>query len=238
MLEGNILEQKDFVLTIRNNSPVIITVPHDGVLPKEYLRGMFEERVKDISRDMQIVRDMYVFPIVKDILLDVPVNVVYAMLHRAYVDFNRSVDIGVGDERLKFVYDRYHEEIKKLILWCKEKYGYCLLLDFHGCADLTQEGLENVDIILGTNNRESVFSDVDVRFDEWMTKKGYRVLVSTDSTFLGFGGYYVADYAKEFHIDAMLFEIVRRFRTKEREDISKILAGDIAEFIHEHISSL
>jgi N-formylglutamate amidohydrolase len=233
----NNFEQKDFVLTVRNDSPVIITVPHDGVLPKEYFRNMFLERIPDSGRDIQIVRDVYVFPIVKDILLDVPVNVVYTMLHRAYIDFNRPADIGIGDERLKYVYDHYHATIAKLIRWCKKKYGYCLLLDFHGCANLAKPGMENIDIILGTNNHKSVFSDVDEKFVYWLTKKGYGVLVANDDIFPGLAGYNVADYAKEFHIDAMLLEITRRFRTKGVEIISKTLAEDIAEFIHEYVSN-
>jgi len=233
----NFFEQKDFVLTVRNDSPVVITVPHDGTLPKQYLRGMFTERIRDVGRDIRIGRDRHVFPIVKDILLKVPVNVVYPMIHRAYIDFNRPADIGVGDKNLTYVYDHYHATVAKLVSWCKKKYGYCVLLDLHGCANLTKPGMEDTDLILGTNDRRSVFSDIDIELERWLTNKGYAVLVASDETFQGLftGRYNVIDYAERFHVDSILIEITSRYRIKGAELAGTKLANDLAEFIHEYV---
>lgn len=230
-------EQKNFVLTVHNDSPVVITIPHDGIVPKQYLRGIFAERVRDVDRDIRIGRDKHVFPIVKDVLLKASVNVVYAMLHRAYIDFNRPPEIGVGDEELVYAYNHYHTAMAELVSWCKEKYGRCLLLDFHGCTDLKKPGMESVDIILGTNARQSVFSDVDIELEHWLTGKGYRVLVATEEMFQGLftGRYNVIDYAKRFHADSILIEITSRFRAKGAESIGMKLADDIAEFIRRYV---
>ncbi len=226
-------EQKDFVLTARNDSPVVITVPHDGILPKQYLRGIFQERVRDVDRDIRTGRDKHVFPIVKDILTRIPVNIIYAMMPRAYIDFNRPVEIGVGDENLRYIYDYYHASMSEAITQCKRKYEYCLLLDFHGCANLTRPGLEETDIILGTNDRQSVFSDVDLALEQWLIQKGYRVLVATEEMFRGIftGRYNVIDYAQRFHTDSILLEITSRYRVRGAETLGVKLADDIAGFL-------
>ncbi len=231
-------EEKNFILTIRNDSPVVITVPHDGTLPKQYLRGMFAERTQDVDRDIRIGRDKHVFPIVKDISLNARVNVVYAMVHRAYIDFNRPPEIGVEDKNLIDVYNYYHTTVTKLVSWCKNKYGYCLLLDLHGCANLTKPGMENVDIILGTNNRKSVFSNIDIKLEQWLIDHEYAVLVADDEIFQGIftGRYNVIDYAERFHVDSILIEITSRYRVKGAESLGMILANDIAEFIRVYIN--
>jgi hypothetical protein len=96
--------------------------------------------------------------------------------------------------------------------------------------------MENTDLIFGTNNRRSVFSNVDIQLEEWMVNRRYVVLVANEEMFQGIftGRYNVIDYAEKFHVDSILIEVTRRYRVQGAESIGKKLANDLAEFIRDY----
>jgi N-formylglutamate amidohydrolase len=183
--------------------------------------------------DIRTGRDKHVFPIVKDIAARVPVHVIYALVHRAFIDFNRPPHIAFADDLLRSVYDAYHECMAQAISCCKEEFSDCVLLDFHGCRNMFLPQYGEIDLIFGTNDRASVFSDIDLVFAEWLRDKGYNVLMATEEMFQGIftGRYNVIDYAKRFRVDSILIEITSKYREAGAELKGMQLVADISEFL-------
>lgn len=209
---------------------VIVTVPHDGLMEKDFA-GLFEKRRRGIS-----VRDINVWPIVRDVLMIVSADVVRGMIPRCLLDYNRSEEEALEDERWLESYNAYHSAIAGLVRCMVEQHGEseCLLLDFHGFTDQPNYG--EYDIILGTGNCTTVFSEVDKQLFEFLRNRKYQVFFPKKERVGGSedeynGGFTIRHYAKKFGINAIQLEISKIFRTKEGEGRGKILASDLADFI-------
>ena len=233
-------------------SPVIITVPHD-VFSHSDLVGFFKARSAGVSG-----ADKHVWPIVKDVLFNSRVNVVRGLFPRLFVDYNRSIDgnrYGIcasrkrvepafEDEKLKCIYDFYHQNVGKAIKEGIQQYGRrnCLLMDFHGFIKQPLYG--EYDLILGTGNRATVInSTVDIKFARFMSDKGYKIFLPAETSVSSTtgddfsGDFTVWHYSKKFGIDAIQLEIAKKFRVFEGKDIGEKLASDIAEFFNEYFVS-
>jgi N-formylglutamate amidohydrolase len=226
-------------------SPVIITVPHDG-LPHHALSGFLEVRKNGI-----IGSDGHTWEIVKDTLLKVKVHAVRGMMPRHFLDYNRSTDgnnlnpdsaknseTAFEDETMQPYYDYYHESIARMIKLMTRIYGVegCLLIDFHGFTHQPEHG--EFDIIIGTGNRTTVNSNVDRKLAAFLTEKGYRVFLPDENSehCQYSGGYTVRHYAKKFGINAILVEVAQKFRTLEGRELGIKLSADFAEFLKLHFS--
>lgn len=233
------IEERDFVLTISNPSPVLITVPHDGAIPVPYLEDVFAKRVSDPQRDIRVTRDLRVLPIAKDILAHVPINLVYGLIARTYVDFNRPRDIAIADDRLGRTYDRYHAEMAGIVERCKSVYGKCLLLDLHGFNQDAHPGMEETDIILGVGPAKGPQSRASHMLAQFLEASGYRVILADDKTFNGMfsGRYNTLEYSERYACDAVLVEIGSAYRAKTTNEPGRKLSADLATYIREYIAS-
>lgn len=214
---------------------VIITVPHDGLLERDFV-GLFKKRKNGVS-----VRDINVWPIARDILTIVSTDVVRGMIPRCFLDYNRAEGEALEDERWLDSYNVYHSSVASLAQCMVEQYGAinCLLLDLHGFSD--QLSHDKDDIVLGTGNCTTIFSEVDKTLFRFLKDRKYRVFLPQESKIDGSrdkynGGFTVRHYAKRFGINAIQLEISKIFRTKEGEERGKKLARDLAEFLAANFS--
>jgi len=225
-------------------SPIVITVPHDRGFHPHDLLGLFKERGKGVKG-----RDIHIWPIVKDILLEVRVNAVRGLFPRHFIDYNRSLEginyypvsngepqTALDDERLKPFYNHYHQQIanflERTIRLYREK--GCVLLDFHGFSK--QPAYGDYDLIFGTGNRITVKSDVDKALANFLLTRGYRVFLPAQETLGQLEDMYSADYtvrhyAEKFDIDAIQIEVAKSFRVLEGKKIGRKLSADVAEFL-------
>lgn len=231
--KGYQFSNNDFswVFRVIAGSPVIITVPHDGDFFSSDISGLFQPRDNGIK-----MKDCFVWPIAKDVLLNVGVNAVRGLFPRSFIDYNRSPNIAFTDGSLKNIYDSYHQAISDLIKCSMVKYGRekCLLIDLHGFT--AQPSYGEYDLIFGTDNTATVKNlCVDRLLANFLTDRNYKVFLPLEKP-IGLlpdkynAGFTVRHYAEKFGIDSIQIEIARRFRTVEGAEDGRRLSADLAEF--------
>lgn len=237
-----------FVFQARELSPVMITVPHDGLRDIDF-EGLLKTRTTGYKG-----RDLHVWPIVRDVLVAYRACAIRAMIPRDFVDFNRSwplpknyypltqkeVHTALEDPRLPQTYQEYHRVIDILIGKKIQKFGKerCLLLDMHGFIKQPPHAPSGgYDIIIGTGNRASVpHGDVDKKFAKFFQSRGYKIFLPEDKALGPEEDWYSADFTTRDHserhgINCLQLEIARRFRTRTSQELGKRLSADLAEFI-------
>ncbi len=234
-----------WALKPKQKSKILITIPHDTI-PSFELDGFFKKR-----KNGCLGRDTHVWPIAKDIALKIPINIIRGFIPRAYVDFNRSIsstelpailnnkqnDVACNDENLISFYKYYHKTIKDIIKLIISNFNkkQCLLLDFHGFKKQPQYG--EYDIILGTRNRQTIFSDIDKKLANFLITKGYSVFLPQETPLMPgkidqmSGQFTAAHYSNKYKINTIQIEIHSKFRVREGEKIGKQLANDFSEFL-------
>lgn len=253
-LKKYIWSNTDFIWTFKANdySPIVVTIPHDrGFHPSDFT-GLFELRKKGVKG-----HDKHVWPIVMDIINNVNVNVVRGLFPRHFIDYNRSPggisygkfsqtesETAFDDERLLQSYNSYHDRIVKFLMEAIQRYGSekVLLVDLHGF--IKQPTYGEYDLIFGTGNRSTVRSDIDKIFAHFMTARGYKIFLPTESIMIiGQNDKYDADftthyYAEKFGIDAIQIEIAKKFRVLEGTETGQKLSADMADFLKLYFSRL
>ncbi len=229
----------DFVMTLSPSqpSPILISVPHDG-LPAHEHEQLFDKRINGIHG-----RDLYTWAIAKDIALHTPVHVIRGMLHRSFIDYNRSehdkAEPAYDDPRLKSYYDAYHETLGNTLGQLIHTFGEerVLLIDLHGFVNQPDYGA--YDLIYGTGYRTTIRSSIDRHSAKLLLAHGYSVFVPGEASLRPGqpdrynGRFIVRHYAKEFGINAIQIEIAAHYRRKETADAGKQLAAHLAHaFAH------
>ncbi len=232
-------------------SPVLISVPHDG-LPFQALSGFFEERKIGYRG-----RDLHVWPVVKDIIVSVSVNAIRGLMPRTLVDYNRAWPKGVNyypltqkevhtaldDVRLVQVYKSYHASIDRILERSIRRFGKenTLLIDLHGFSKQPPYAPEGgYDLILGTGNRICVpHGNIDEILAEHMVSRGYKVFLPKDISLETEEDYYSADFTTRHHsekhiINAIQIEVASRFRKQGALELGQKLSRDFAEFIRDN----
>lgn len=228
------LDSFTFVATARPPSPIILTVPHDGIRG-EHLCLPFPERTNGVT-----VRDGAVWNIVSDIAATTPMNVIRGLLPRTLVDYNRAAAEAYEHEAIRAPYDAYHDQIDCLIRSLKTPFPVerILLLDMHGFgAQPPYAPVGGYDVILGTGNRTTVaHGDADRRLATFLRDRGYSVFLPEREP-VRIGGDYLAgqhtvrSYSAAHGINCIQVEMARRFRERGAERIGQALARDIAVFL-------
>lgn len=229
------------VLEAMNVSPVVISVPHDGMFAGDFF-GLYRERENGIKG-----RDKFVWPVVKDISLSVGISAVRGMMPRHFIDYNRppahlsfegETQTAFDDDRLDIFYQSYHGQVVRLLQRAKKHFGAKrLLIDFHGFAKQPPYG--EYDLILGTDNRVTVCSEVDRDFASFMSDCGYCVFLPEDFSSGPREDWYSAGfttkyYAQKYRVDCIQIELASKFRTREGADAGRKMSSDIAAFLNEY----
>ena len=231
-------------------SPVVVSVPHDGLGSFDF-RGLFLERSRGYKG-----RDKYVWPIVKDIALRYPVSAIRGLIPRAFIDYNRSWPVGINyypkkqkeadkaldDDKLADAYSYYHGEIDRLISLAIRKYGIekCLLIDLHGFSKQPPYAPEGgFDLIFGTGNRKTIlYGNIDRKLYEFLRYHEYRVFLPEELSVDNEEDYYSADFTTRNHsetkkVNAIQIEVASKFRQKENVELGRKLSTVFAEFFSE-----
>lgn len=237
-------------LTPSTPSPIILSVPHDG-LRKEDFEGIYVPR-----KIGHHIRDVSTWLVAKDILLHHPCSAVRGLMPRMFVDYNRSwpeavnycpltkseVHTAIDDPRLEGPYKHYHAQISQCIADGINVFGkeQVLLLDIHGFSVQPPHAPPGgYDLIFGTGNRQTVpHHDIDIALCNALTKRGYKIFLPGDTTIGPIEDEYSADYTTRHHsarnkINVIQIEIARHLRLKEFGNARIKLSIDLADCLKE-----
>ncbi|UCD01551.1 MAG: N-formylglutamate amidohydrolase [Promethearchaeota archaeon] len=158
------LEVRDFVEFEKGDIPLIISVPHGGVIRCEKIpersNGIFgidkgtTEFAKDLIKLLKINFRMRANG------NTIP-SYVISKIPRGQIDLNRDKALAFVHTSLlaQEIYNFYHNKIQEIIHSNLASHGRSLLIDIHGFEKKSRPpGFRDVDLILGTNNLESLFS--------------------------------------------------------------------------------
>ena len=155
---------KDYIEYKNGTIPLVISVPHGGMLeckniPKR-LTGVLGidkntiELTRDIIKCFEIVAEDNNFT-------GILPSYIISNVRRNKIDLNRSKDEAYDFNSVlgRDIYQFYHEKLKEIIFTNLNKFQYSLLIDIHGFESHKRpQGYRDVDLILGTNNLQSLFS--------------------------------------------------------------------------------
>lgn len=233
-------------LTPSTPSPIILSVPHDG-LRKEDFEGIYAPR-----KIGHHIRDVSTWLVAKDILLHHPCSAVRGLMPRKFIDYNRSwpeainyypltqseVHTAIDDPRLEKYYRNYHAQIDERVadgsrFFEKDK---ILLLDIHGFSKQPPYAPPGgFDLIFGTGNRQTILhNNADIALYDEMRARGYNIFLPKAVSVGPLEDHYSTDYTTRHHsqhhqINAIQIEIAIRFRTKDSAEAGRKLSTDIAD---------
>ncbi len=138
----------------------------------------------DLNRDrLELDPQMfYNYPENKEILFDKHCRVGLGVVHR--INYKREniydglLDYAEVENRLKYVYDVYHNRLNQLIAKCIKKFGFCLLLDCHSmpskiCTII--DSRKGIDICLGNLFSQSCPQEMSDLLATQFWNKNYTV---------------------------------------------------------------
>jgi hypothetical protein len=228
---------RDYVLTIdpARAASVTVSVPHDTLNQIDCAIDLPARKAG------VVVRDLAVAVIAADIAAQAEIHLVRGMMWRGYLDYNRTAVLGSAYDDLSM--ERYWREYRGAIMsrvTGRGGRGRPLLIDLHGFVHQPSYG--EYDIILGTGNRSTVASDVDLRLGEYLSKCGYRVFVPAETEVIPgvpdrlSGQDTVRSVFRETGVDSVQLEVARRYRARDGLKEGRQLARDLASFITEHVA--
>lgn len=152
------LDIKDYIEYNRGSIPLIISVPHGGTTKFDHIprrtngiHGIDKDTIKLAHELIEKIKNIFKFKTPSYII---------SKIHRAKIDFNRNPSEAFDQESelAKRIYRFYHNKIEELILYNLETFNYSMLMDIHGFEkDKRPKGFRDVELILGTNNLESLY---------------------------------------------------------------------------------
>ncbi|MFX1365062.1 MAG: hypothetical protein ACFFCE_02545 [Promethearchaeota archaeon] len=158
-------EFSEFIEYKEGNIPLIISVPHGGILECDSIPNRktgvlgIDKSTIEFSRNLifqisQKFKD-------KNFEKKNPYHI-FSLIRRSKIDLNRLEKDAFNQESLlaKEIYNFYHSKIKDWILNNLKSYNHSFLIDIHGFEKYNRPpGFRDVDVILGTNNLESFFPE-------------------------------------------------------------------------------
>ncbi len=149
---------KDCIEYNRGSIPLIISVPHGGIIMSDNIprrtngiHGIDKDTIKLACELIEMIKNIFKFKTPSYII---------SKIHRAKIDFNRNSSEAFDQESelAKKIYHFYHNKIEELILYNLETFNRSMLIDIHGFEkDKRPKGFRDVELILGTNNLESLY---------------------------------------------------------------------------------
>ncbi|MFW9900457.1 MAG: hypothetical protein ACFFDY_04120 [Candidatus Thorarchaeota archaeon] len=159
------VEFRNYVESEEGNIPLIISVPHGGLLecssiPRRQIgilgidKGTIEFSKNFINQIEQRFK-------IKDSKDKKPFHI-FSKIQRSKLDLNRRESEAYNQISFiaREIYNYYHFKIKEWILGNLKTYNRSILIDIHGFErDKRPSGFRDVDLILGTNNLTSLFHE-------------------------------------------------------------------------------
>lgn len=221
------ITQENFVLSVETISPVVISIPHDG-LQKEGLLSAFKQRAKGVMG-----REQHVSTIANDVNRYAPVaSIVRGLLPRAVCDYNRPEegveDVAYVDEGVGMYYRAYHEQIASLLQRARAQYGKARLIDLHGYTGPT------AGLVLGSRNGSTCRDGYDRRALEFLENYEhcgvFAHIARVGERFSG--GHTVARHASE-KVSALQIEIDSWYRDNDAQERGRVLSAILSQLIEE-----
>ncbi|MCP4760198.1 MAG: N-formylglutamate amidohydrolase [archaeon] len=155
---------EDYIKYENGTVPLVFSVSHGGLLecdsiPKRSsgIRGVDRNTIGLTNRLITCIETIAVN---KD-YTDIKPSYIISYLRRSKIDLNRPKteayenNSAIAGE----IYDYYHEKLEEIIFNNISRFHHSLLIDIHGFeSNKRPQGYRDVDIILGTNNLQSLFS--------------------------------------------------------------------------------
>lgn len=206
-----------------NKYPIIINLPHSGTYIPINISQKFITPHPIIANNDWFLQNLY------DFLKDMKLTILEANYSRYVVDLNRIITTPlIGDdynkytiyskttwkkelyktipshseceERIKKYYIPYHNKLKELIEFKKQKFDKILLLDLHSGYSSTGEK----DICLGNANGKMSDDTTISKLQKILEKERYSVNINTPCT----GGKVLRKYHEENkNLECILFEL-------------------------------
>ncbi len=156
---------KDYVEYRKGTIPLIFSVPHGGTFKFENIPdrtsgiyGVDKDTVKLAFNLIENINNLFKINS-KDIKSP---SYIISKVERVKIDFNRkeSEAFHVKSNLAREIYQSYHNKIRELISYNLTKFKRSLLIDIHGFDKANRpKGFRDVELVLGTNNLESMFKD-------------------------------------------------------------------------------
>ncbi len=168
---------KDYFECRKGTIPLIFSVPHGGStkfdeipdringihgVDKDTVRLAFD-LIENINKIFQLNSDYISTP-----------SYLISNIKRLKIDFNRKESEAYYSKSIlaREIYQSYHNKIHKLISHNLNKFKRSLLIDIHGFEKAKRpKGFRDVELVLGTNNLESMFK-VKIPKKDW--SKNFR----------------------------------------------------------------
>jgi len=156
---GKFIEYKE------GNIPLIISVPHGGILECDSLPER-SNGVLGIDKGTIEFSKNFVLQISQkfkeEILEEKNPYYIFSLIRRSKIDLNRPEKEAYNQKSLlaREIYNYYHFKIRKWISNNLKRFNRSLLIDIHGFEKVNRPpGFRDVDVILGTNNLGSFFPE-------------------------------------------------------------------------------
>ncbi|MBY9016269.1 MAG: N-formylglutamate amidohydrolase [Candidatus Lokiarchaeota archaeon] len=161
----NSVNLKDYIGYRKGNIPLIFSVPHGGTFTFENIpdrtngiHGVDKETVRLAFDLIEKINKLFQLNS-KDIRTP---SYIISKIKRVKIDFNRKEleAFHVKSSLAREIYHSYHNKIYELISYNLNRFQRSLLIDIHGFEKAKRpKGFRDVELVLGTNNLESMFKD-------------------------------------------------------------------------------
>ena len=155
---------KNFVDFEFGTIPLIISVPHGGVLESESIPkrkiGIHGIDKRTIELSHEFISDIKMISKELKATEKIP-SYLISNVRRSKIDLNREESKAFNSNSYlgKRIYQFYHLKVKEFILENLRLFNYSLLIDIHGFEkNKRPPGYRDVEIILGTNNLKAFFN--------------------------------------------------------------------------------
>jgi len=154
---------KEYVEYEKGTIPLVISVPHGGMMECEEIPKRLTGVLGVDKGTIELTRELikYIENIAEERnFTRFKPSYVISNVHRSKIDLNRSKNNAhdLNSELAMLIYQYYHEKLYLLIFNNLKNFKYSLLIDIHGFESHKRpQGYRDVDLILGTNNLQSLF---------------------------------------------------------------------------------
>ena len=144
---------------------MIFSVPHGGttdfdIIPNR-VNGIHGVDKETVSLTLDLIENVQKLSSAKYKEKWMP-SYIISKIKRLKIDFNRAETeaFNLKSSLAREIYYYYHDKIHELIIYNLEKFNRSLLIDIHGFEkNKRPKGYRDVEMVLGTNNLESMFPE-------------------------------------------------------------------------------
>ncbi|MFW9948245.1 MAG: hypothetical protein ACFFDX_15575 [Candidatus Odinarchaeota archaeon] len=155
----------------KGSIPLLITVPHGGTIKYTEIptrkAGILGTDKGTIELAFELIKRVENLFRTKSSSQKTP-SYIISKIHRSKIDLNRKESKAYNSNSIlaRNIYQFYHKKIKELIEYNITSFNHSLLIDLHGFEkDKKPQGFRDVEIVLGTNNLETLFSSTKSKKD-------------------------------------------------------------------------